>query len=85
MWWRPVLEMDVSRGEWKVILDVDDEDSIPRFVKNYLFYFLLSLKVLKHFENLGSHIFEKLYCVIDLVNGSLRFVIIYVFNGWGLG
>ena len=65
--------------------DVDDEDSIHRFVKNYLFYYFLSLKVLIHFENLGSHIFEKLYGVIDLVNGSLRFVIIYIFNGWGLG
>ena len=66
--------------------DVDDEDSIHRFVKNYLFYLcydLMSLKLLIHFENLGSHICEKLYCVIDLVYGSLRFVIIYVFNGWG--
>ena len=73
--------------------DVDDEDSIHRFAK-IVFTVLLKLFILLFvviegvntcvFGNLRSHIFEKLYGVIDLVNDILRFVIIYVFNGWGL-
>ena len=73
--------------------DVDDEDSIHRCVK-IVFTFLLKLFLFLFvviegvntcvFGNLGSRIFEKLYGVIDLVNDILRFVIFYVFNGWGL-
>ena len=73
--------------------DVDDEDSIHRFAKIVITVllksFILLFVVIEGvntcvFGNLGSHIFEKLYGVIDLVNDILRFVIIYVFNGWGL-
>ena len=73
--------------------DVDDEDSIHRCVK-IVFTFLLKVFILLFvviegvntcvFGNLGSHIFEKLYGVIDLVNDILRIVIIYVFIAWGL-
>ena len=73
--------------------DVDDDDSIHRFAK-IIFIILLKLFILIFFVNegvntcvfwtLGSHVFEKLYGVIDLMNNILRFVIIYVFNDWGL-
>ena len=72
--------------------DVDDEYSIHRFAKIVitvlLKFFILLYVVIEGvntfvFGNLGSHIFEKLYGVIDLVNDILRFVIIYVFNSWG--
>ena len=44
--------------------DVDDEDSIHRFVKNYLFYYLLSLKVLIHlFLGIWDLIYLKSYMV----------------------
>ena len=32
MWWRPVLEMDVSGGEWKVIVTVRGDCDL-RYVK----------------------------------------------------
>ena len=62
--------------------DVDDEVSIHRFVKIiYLLPVAIGGVNTCVFGNLGFHIFEKLYGVIDLVNHILRFVIIYVFNG----
>ena len=73
--------------------DVDDENSIHRFAKIVitvlLKLFILLFVVIEGvntcvFGNWGSHIFEKLYGVIDLVNDILRFVIFYDFDCWGL-